>query len=108
MVRFHHYDFRGTNEAESVVPLPSLGLQISTTRGVSIPHPLLLLGSKSPGARWLIPLGTSRRFIPLSTISTIIINERLTRWSVRYYLAVVLRGGEGVVVLLEVSRLYSS
>ncbi|KAI9636889.1 uncharacterized protein MKK02DRAFT_45598 [Dioszegia hungarica] len=83
---------------KSVVPLPHLGLQLSTTRGLSLPHP----GRPLSGyRRWLVPLSTSHTFIPLSDISTVIVNEGLRRWNVRYYLAVVKRRGGGVVVALD-------
>lgn len=79
---------------ESITPLPSLGLQLSTTRGLSFPH---------PSSRLLIPLSTSHTFVPLSEISTVVINEGLRRWSVRYYLAVVRKRGEGVLVAFDVN-----
>jgi phosphatidylinositol glycan class H protein len=47
-------------------------------------------------------MSTSHTFIPLNNISTVIINEGLSRWNVRYYLAVVIRRGGGVVVALDV------
>ena len=56
----------------------------------------------SPG-RLLLPLSTSRTFIPLEDISTVIINEGLTRWNVRYYLGIVSKGGRGVDVAYDVS-----
>jgi phosphatidylinositol glycan class H protein len=93
---------RGTpaDLAESVVPLPDLGLQLSTTRGLSLPHPGRFSSAEH---RWLVPLSKSHTFIPLPDISTVIINEGLRRWNVRYYLAVVKRRGGGVVVALNVS-----
>ena len=66
---------------------------MSTTRGLSIPI---------RSNRMLLPLSTSHTFIPLSEISTVIINEGLRRWSVRYYLAVVYKRGQGVLVALDV------
>ena len=77
---------------ESVTPLPGLGIQLSSTRGLQIPF-----------CSTRLPISTSHTFIPLSDISTIIINEGLTRWSVKHYLAVVKSGGQGVVVALDVS-----
>jgi hypothetical protein len=47
-------------------------------------------------------MSTSHTFIPLNNISAVIINEGLSRWNVRYYLAVVIRRGGGVVVALDV------
>ncbi|GFZ47240.1 hypothetical protein JCM24511_04983 [Saitozyma sp. JCM 24511] len=49
-------------------------------------------------------MSTSHTFIPLNNISTVIINEGLSRWNVRYYLAVVIRRGGGVVVALDGMR----
>lgn len=78
---------------ESITPLPGLGIQLSTTRGV-----------RSPFFSVRIPISTSRIFVPLSDISTIIINEGLTCWSVKHYLAVVKRDGRGVVVAFDSVR----
>lgn len=52
-------------------------------------------------------LSTSHTFIPLQDISTVIINEGLTRWNVRYYLGIVRTGGKGVDVAYDVSRAIS-
>lgn len=72
--------------SESIVLLPSLGVQLETHWGSpSFPRPLF----------------TSRRFIPLSALQDVIINEGLRRWDVRYYLAFVI--GEGSDVSLEVA-----
>ncbi|KAJ3519538.1 hypothetical protein NM688_g9288 [Phlebia brevispora] len=57
---------------ESVLAIPSLGLQLETHRG--LPN---------------IPLFVSRRFIPLIYLQDFIINEGLHRWNVRYYLAAI-------------------
>ena len=80
---------------ESVVTLPHLGIQLSTTRQIKLPL--------FPYCR--IPLSSSKMFIPLPEISTVVINEGLSRWSVRYYLAIIKRGGQGVEVAFDVGRL---
>ena len=48
-------------------------------------------------------ISESRTFIPLEAISTVVINEGLTRWSIRYYLAIIKRGGAGLVDTFDVS-----
>ena len=63
---------------ESVLAIPSLGLQLETHRGI-------------PG----IPLFVSRRFIPAIYLQDVIINEGLRRWDVRYYLAAMQCSNEG-------------
>ena len=89
---------------ESVIPLPSFGLQLSTTRGLSFPNPTSLSHwHATPTFRMILSISTSQTFIPLSDISTVIINEGLSRWSVRYYLAIVKKGGEGVLLSFDVS-----
>ncbi|KAL7421041.1 hypothetical protein Q5752_003925 [Cryptotrichosporon argae] len=92
----------GTVLYESATAMPSLGLQLSTTRGLSLPlHPLLplalplalpLLAHEHGGARLLVSLRTTSRFVPLAQIRGVVINEALTRWRVGYYLAVVAEG----------------
>ncbi|CAL1704945.1 unnamed protein product [Somion occarium] len=57
---------------ESVIAIPSLGVQLETHRGL-------------PG----LPLFCSRYFIPLAFLQDFIINEGLRRWNVRYYLAAI-------------------
>ncbi|KAI9446514.1 GPI-GlcNAc transferase complex, PIG-H component-domain-containing protein [Lactarius indigo] len=56
---------------ESVLVLPSYGIQLETHRGLPS-----------------LPLFVSRKFIPLSEVKDVLINEGLRRWDVRYYLAV--------------------
>ncbi|KAK1922705.1 hypothetical protein DB88DRAFT_512224 [Papiliotrema laurentii] len=77
---------------QSITPLPGLGLQLSTTKYLAIPW----VHTSTP-----IVLSTSKTFIPLSEISTVVINEGLTRWSVRYFLAVVQRGGTGIHIAFK-------
>ncbi|TXT09124.1 hypothetical protein VHUM_02598 [Vanrija humicola] len=69
---------------ESLTPLPGLGIQLATTRG---PSPRL--------AR------TTRRFIPLSELATVVIHEGLVRFNVRFYLGLV-RASDVVVAFDEV------
>jgi phosphatidylinositol glycan class H protein len=56
---------------ESVLVLPSYGIQLETHRGLPS-----------------LPLFVSRRFIPLTEVRDVLINEGLRRWDVRYYLAI--------------------
>ncbi|KAK6906383.1 hypothetical protein L486_06053 [Kwoniella mangroviensis CBS 10435] len=77
---------------ESIIPLPNLGTQLSTIRGLSFPWPFI------PSKRIYIPVRSSNTFVPLSDISTIILNQALFRFSVRYYLGIVKKDGQGVVV----------
>jgi phosphatidylinositol glycan class H protein len=56
---------------ESVIVLPSYGIQLETHRGLPS-----------------LPLFASRKFIPLADVKDILINEGLRRWDVRYYLTV--------------------
>ncbi|XP_006458221.1 hypothetical protein AGABI2DRAFT_115231 [Agaricus bisporus var. bisporus H97] len=58
--------------AETVLVIPPHGIQLETHRGLP---------------RW--PLAISRRFISLTNLRDVIINEALYGWNVRYYLAAV-------------------
>ncbi|KAF8699452.1 hypothetical protein AX14_000952 [Amanita brunnescens Koide BX004] len=73
--------------SESIIVLPSLGVQLETHRG-------------SPF--FSRPLFTGRHFIPLCAIKDIIINEGLHRWDVRYYLAFI-NGNRPDMIFLEVA-----
>jgi hypothetical protein len=79
--------FRGSHK-ESLTPLPGLGVQLATTRA------LTLYGRS-------VRTATSRRFIPLGEIESVVIHEALCKWNVVYYLGIVRRGD--VVVAFEVS-----
>jgi len=68
--------------SESVVILHSLGLQLETQRGLP-----------------LVPLFTSRRFIPLTSLRDFVINEGLRGWSVHYFLAVMQQSPNGNVTI---------
>lgn len=72
---------------ESIIVLPSLGVQLETRRGFPF---------------FSRPLFTGRRFIPLCTLQDIIINEGLHRWDVRYYLAFI-NGNHPDMIFLEVA-----
>ena len=72
---------------ESIVVLPSLGVQLETRRG----SPLFSR-----------PLFTGRRFIPLCALQDIIIGEGLHRWDVRYCLAF-MNGNRADMIILEVA-----
>lgn len=80
--------------SESVVVLPSLGLQLETQRGLPF-----------------VPLFTSRRFIPLTALRDFVINEGLHGWSVRYYLAIIQESPNGNITIdvpFEVSYVLQS
>lgn len=70
---------------ETVIIIPPHGIQLETHRG--LPY-------------W--PRFVSRRFIPLTNLQDVIINEALRGWNVRYYLAVV-KGRPSVGFSLEVA-----
>lgn len=73
---------------ESVLVLPPYGVQLETHRGLPS-----------------LPLFVSRRFIPLTEVQDVLINEGLRRWDVRYYLAVLYsprQGEQRLVVAYEV------
>ncbi|WVQ93009.1 hypothetical protein IAU59_000072 [Kwoniella sp. CBS 9459] len=86
---------------ESVTPIPEIGIQLSVARGLSFPSPA---SPKTPEHRILIPLSTSHTLIPLSEISTVILNQGLSRFRVQYHLGVVNKGGRGIVVALDATR----
>jgi hypothetical protein len=81
----HEIQYRAVLTPESVTPLPGLGVQLATVRGLGVG-----------------PSSTARRFVPLDDISTVVIHEGLRRWSVRYYLGIVRKRGD-VVVAFDVS-----
>jgi hypothetical protein len=83
-----------------MIAFPKVGVQLQTTRGISIGLPFLI---SSNAYRFRIPLSTSSDLVPLEQISTIIIHEGLRRWRVEYYLAIVKRSGAGIVVGFQVS-----
>ncbi|KAI0306633.1 hypothetical protein B0F90DRAFT_1808283 [Multifurca ochricompacta] len=56
---------------ESVLVLPLYGIQLETHRGFPF-----------------LPLLVSRKFIPLTEVQDVLINEGLRKWDVRYYLAI--------------------
>ncbi|WVO15496.1 hypothetical protein L204_103154 [Cryptococcus depauperatus] len=85
---------------ESVIPIPNMGIQLSTTRGIPIPFTNHTAKHSCTG----VPLSTSRVFIPFSEISTIILHQGLTRFRVQYYLAIVRKRGERISVALDEIR----
>ncbi|KAL1745654.1 hypothetical protein HDZ31DRAFT_35945 [Schizophyllum fasciatum] len=68
--------------SESLIVIAPHGIQLETCRGCP--------------SFWL---QKTRRFIPASTMDTVIINEALYRWNVRYYLAVLSKDTQGQPVL---------
>ena len=60
---------------ESVVIIPSQGIQFETHQGLSR------------------PLISSRRFIPFASLEDVVINEALHRWNVRFYLVAIRQVG---------------
>jgi len=73
---------------ESVIVSRTTDIQLETHRGI--------FGR---------PLFVSRRVIPLSTLSDVIINEGLRRWDVRYYLAVLTTDSNGVQIQVAYENL---
>ena len=78
VVATNFLSFRLTSPPESVVVLPPYGIQLETHRGLPS-----------------LPFFVSRRFIPLTEVKDVIINEGLRRWDVRYYLAVLYSPHQG-------------
>jgi len=78
-----------------MIALPKLGVQLETTRGISLALPFL---ASSNTYRIQIPLSTTKAFIPLEQISTIVIHEGLRLWRVEYYLAIIKCSGLGIIV----------
>jgi phosphatidylinositol glycan class H protein len=73
---------------ESILVLPSYGIQFETHRGLPS-----------------LPFFVSRRFIPLTEVQDVLINEGLRRWDVRYYLAILYSprpGGQRLEVAYQV------
>lgn len=85
-----------------MIALPELGVQLQTTRGISIRLPFLF---SSNAYHLRIPLSTTSELVPLEQVSTIVIHEGLRRWRVEYYLAIIKRSGSGIVVGFPVSLL---
>lgn len=85
-----------------MIAFPKLGVQLETTRGISLTLPFLAC---SNAYHIQVPLSTSKVFIPLEQISTIVVHEGLRRWRVEYYLAVIKGSGAGISVGFEVSHL---
>jgi hypothetical protein len=83
---------------ESIIVIPTLGVQFETTRGLTFPLPW-----SDPLHRPHIAMSTSATFIPLEDISTTVINEGLRLWRVEYYLAVIRRHGSLISVAYDVS-----
>ncbi|KAI0647227.1 hypothetical protein C8Q79DRAFT_958280, partial [Trametes meyenii] len=67
---------------ESVVIIPSLGLQLETHRGYCG-----------------FPLLVSRRFMPWSSLEDFLINEGIRGWDIRYYLVAINRTQHGALKL---------
>ncbi|KAI8998477.1 hypothetical protein BD414DRAFT_475183 [Trametes punicea] len=67
---------------ESVVILPSLGLQFETHRGFAG-----------------LSLFSARKFVPWSSLEDFLINEGLRGWNVRYYLVAIHRTQQGTLQL---------
>ncbi|ORX39278.1 hypothetical protein BD324DRAFT_649358 [Kockovaella imperatae] len=80
-------------------------LALKTVRGISIPT-IRPDGLRSVD-RHHIPLRITRHLVALSEVSTIVINECLTRWNARYYLAVLCLGGNIIVPFDIVSPVHA-
>ncbi|KAJ7109260.1 hypothetical protein C8R44DRAFT_635407 [Mycena epipterygia] len=64
---------------ESVIVIPTHGIQLETHRGLP----------------WFSPFVVTRRFIPLASLQDFAIHEGLRGWNVRYFLAAVRLSGSG-------------
>ncbi|KAF8590927.1 hypothetical protein K439DRAFT_1230570, partial [Ramaria rubella] len=71
---------------ESILLIPHHGIQLETHRGITLPVGLPLR------------LTAKRRFIPLTSVRDVVINEGLRRWNVRYYLCVIQDTGSDVTL----------
>ncbi|EUC66943.1 GPI-GlcNAc transferase complex, PIG-H component [Rhizoctonia solani AG-3 Rhs1AP] len=74
---------------ESILALPSIGLQLETHRG------LRLFGHH------VLSTGVSREFLPIAAVSDVIINEGLCGWNIRRYLAVLSAGESRLRVVFQ-------
>ncbi|KAG7452621.1 uncharacterized protein BT62DRAFT_14628 [Guyanagaster necrorhizus] len=73
--------------SESIIVIPPHGVQLETRFGFQT-----------------LTLNVTRRFIPLSTLRDVVINEGLYGWNVRYYLAAIVQdrsGATSVAVIFE-------
>lgn len=77
---------------ESILAVRGLGLQLSTTRGFVCTLPR--------GQPRSVALSTSRQFVPLSSISDVVVNEGVWRWQIIYYLVII--RNEGLEAKLEI------
>lgn len=73
-----------TSPTEAVLVIPPHGIQLETRRGFP---------------KW--PIFISRRFIPLTALQDVIINEGLWGWNIRHYLAMV-KENSGTAYSLDV------
>jgi len=69
-----------TPNTETLLLIKSIGVQISSTT----------------------PLHTKSKFIPLHEIQDIVINEAITMCTVKFYLAIILRDADNIIVVFEV------
>lgn len=91
---------------ESIIAIKGIGLQLTTTRGLTLTLPPFFSfnlysqptasdAKKRKGTKF--PLSTSNLFIPLDSISDIIINEGIYGWRVIYYIVIIQQQGkEGI------------
>lgn len=96
---------------ESIIAVKGIGLQLTTTRGLSMSLPNLFYfplpsdPSAVDSKRTLrksatrFPLSTSNLFIPLESISDIVINEGIYGWRVIYYIVIIQTQGKEEVKL---------
>ena len=96
---------------ESMVVVKGLGVQLSTTRGISTALPSVFhtvhssnqedrKGEKDGGrSATRFAISTSNLFIPLDSISDIVINEGIYGWRIIYYLVIIQTQGKEEVKL---------
>lgn len=47
-------------------------------------------------------MSTSRLFVPLNDVSSVVVHEGLSGWEMRLYLAIIRKRGAGIVVIFDV------
>lgn len=76
--------------SETILTIGGLGLQLSTTRGLLLSFPLISSSTLK------IPISTSSQFLPLTSISDVVINEGIYGWTIIYYLVIIQHNSKAV------------
>jgi phosphatidylinositol N-acetylglucosaminyltransferase subunit H len=91
-----------------LLPMSGLGLWVAVRRGYTKESLLVLRGlgvQTSTSSSTYLSTETTR-FIPTTAIQDIFIHEAFKGFEVRYYLAIVVKGEDDVVVVFPVGRAY--